>query len=176
MISENDRTYYLWLTPENSACSRFAEIIQRLGQKYHSRLFDPHITLASGITGREAELIAKTEILSKRLSRMIIKPQEFNYLNEFYRALFLLIKPDEILINANTIAKQFFALPSNQEFMPHLSLFYGDLPAKEKREIICKIDPKLLEQFHVNKIALFCTCQNSNKWYLVKSFELIGMD
>ena len=127
MVPEKGNVYYLWLTPAGDAHQRFFDVIRKLSQTYHSRLFEPHITLAGEITGSEADLIAKTEKLSRRLTRITIKPKEVQYLNEFYRSLFLLVTANEALINANTLAKQQFGLPFDEEFMPHLSLFYGEL-------------------------------------------------
>jgi len=176
MITEKDTVYSIWLTTENGAQNRFADVIRKLSQTYHSKLFDPHITLTGGITGSEAELITKTEKLSRQLTRMTVKPQEINYLNEFHRSLFILVMPDEALINANKLAKQLFGLPLNEEFTPHLSLFYGKLPVKEKEKIKGKLDSKLLDSFYVNRIVLFCTCNKTNKWYQVESFPLTTKD
>jgi 2'-5' RNA ligase len=172
MVTEKGNVYYLWLTPAGDAHNRFAEVIRKLSQTYHTKLFDPHITLVGGITGSEAELIAKTEKLSRRLTRITIKPQEVKYLNEFYRSLFLLVTPAEALINANKLAKQLFGLPLDEEFMPHLSLFYGELSVKEKEKIKGKLNSKLLTPFHVDNIVLFCTSNEPNEWYPVQSFPL----
>lgn len=176
MITEKGNEYSLWLIPENGARDRFTDIIQELSRTYHTKLFDPHITLAGGINGSETELTAKAENLSTRLSRLTVIPQEVKYLNEFYRSLFLLVTPDEPLINANKLAKELFGLPSDEYFMPHLSLLYGTLAVKEKEKIIEKLESKRHDPFYVNNIVLFCTCNHPDKWYSVKSFPLARND
>ena len=172
MVTGKGNVYYLWLTPQSDVRDRFAEVIRKLSQTYHTKLFEPHITLVGGITGPEDELIAKTEKLARRLTRLTIKPLEIQYLDEFYRSLFLLVTPTEALINANKLAKQQFGLPVDEEFMPHLSLFYGDLTVREKEKIKGRLNSKLLAPFHVDKIVLFCTISEPDKWYTVQSFPL----
>ena len=172
MVIEKDNVYYLWLTPDNDAHDRFSEVIRKLSQTYRSRLFEPHITLASGITGPEKELVARTADLSKQITRMMIEPLEVNYLNEFYRSLFLLVTPTAALINANRLASKLFGLPLDEAYMPHLSLFYGDLQVSEKEKIKGTLNSTLLAPFQLNDIVLFCTSNKSDNWYPVQSFSL----
>lgn len=167
-------TYYLWLTPRGDAHNRFAEIIRKLSKIYHTRLFEPHVTLAGGITGPEVDLIDKTEKLASCLTQITVQPLEVQYLNEFYRSLFLAVIQTEPLTSANILAKQQFGLPLNEEFMPHLSLFYGDLSVKEKRKIKGQFNSELLTPFCLDNIVLFCTNDQTNKWYPVKSFPLMS--
>jgi len=173
MVTEKDDLYSLWLIPEDDAHNLYSEVIRKLSHTYHTSLFEPHITLLSSITGSKAELIAKTEMLSRHLTRIFVKPHGIKYLNEIYRSLFILITSNEELINANKLAKELFGLPLDEEFMPHLSLLYGNLPVKEKEKIKEKLDSKLLASFHVDNIVLFCTSNESDKWYPVQSFPLV---
>lgn len=170
MIESN--VYHLWLMPQAESNDYLSEVVRKLSCAYQTRLFDPHVTLAGGITGPEDELLAKTEKLASNLYRIMITPQEVQYLNEFYRSLFLTVTPAESLINANKLAKQLFELPLNEEFMPHLSLLYGDLSVNEKERIKRELDSNLLRKFIVDRIVFFRTNIQSDQWASVKSFPL----
>jgi 2'-5' RNA ligase len=170
MIESN--VYHLWLMPQADSNDYLSEVVRKLSRAHQTRLFDPHITLVGGITGPEEELVAKTEKLASNLIRIMITPQEVQYLNEFYRSLFLAVTPTESLINANKLAKQLFELPLNEEFMPHLSLLYGDFSVIEKERIKGELDSNLLRKFNVDRIVLIRTNSQSDEWTSVKSFTL----
>jgi 2'-5' RNA ligase len=165
--------YYLWLMPEAKSNGVFSEVIRKLSHKYQTRLFDPHITLAGGITGPEDELLTKTEKLAAHLYRLKLEPLEIRYLEDFYRSLFLAVTPSDPLVNANKLAKQLFGLPLDGEFMPHLSLLYGDFSVSEKERIKAGLSTNLLKQFNVDRIVLIRTDTHSDQWTAVSSFPLI---
>ena len=164
--------YYLWLMPEAKSNNFFSEVIRKLSHEYQTRLFDPHITLAGGITGPESELLAKTEELAGLLPRLKLEPLEIQYLDEFYRSLFIAVAPSNPLVNANKLAKQLFELPLDAEFMPHLSLLYGDFSVSEKERMKGELSTNLLKQFYVDRIVLICTEAHSDRWTAVNSFPL----
>lgn len=170
MIENN--VYHLWLMPQSESNDYLSEVVRKLSRAYQTRIFDPHLTLAGGITGPEDELLAKTEELASNLYRIMITPQEVQYSDEFYRSLFLAATPDESLINANKLAIQLFELPTNEEFVPHLSLLYGDVTVNEKERIKGELDSDLLRKFNVDRIVLFRTNIQSGQWAPVKSFPL----
>lgn len=164
--------YYLWLIPEAKSNNFFSEVIHKLSREYQTRLFDPHITLAGGITGPEAELLKKAEKLAELLPRLKVEPLEIQYLDEFYRSLFLAVTPSEPLVNAYKLAKQLFELPLDGEFMPHLSLLYGDFSVSEKERIKAELDANLLKRFCADRIVLIRTDSHSDQWTAVNSFPL----
>lgn len=173
MAIQENKLYHLWLKPETTAHVELSELIRQLSQTYNTRLFDPHVTLLGNITGSEADLITKTAEVSKQVSRITATIERAAYLNEFYRSLFLLVKPTAELINANTYAKQAFRSLLNESFMPHLSLLYGNIPVDEKETIIKKLNSRLFTPFYLDKIVLFCTSNDPVKWYPVQSFPLV---
>ena len=70
------------------------------------------------------------------------------------------------------LAKQLFGLPLDEDFMPHLSLLYGDFSVDEKERIIKNLDADLLDQFNVDRVVLICTKAQSGRWRSVGSFPL----
>ena len=167
-----NETYYLWLTPEETMAETFRVVIRRLSREYKSRLFQPHVTLASGIRGQEKDLISKTYNLASKISGFTVQPKEFAYRDEFYRAFFIAIKPEKQLLEANLVARQIFDLSEHNDYMPHLSLFYGNLPVREKDKIKQQLDVKLLRPFKLANLVLFCTDFQTDDWYPVESVKL----
>jgi len=165
-----EKIYHIWLIPEDGDI--FKSAIKQLSETYKSKLFDPHVTLVSGITGNQDELVGRTENLARALSKMVLQPMEFSYTREFYRALFIVIKSSHELSDANLLAKNIFNLSLDQDFMPHLSLFYGELPSEEKEKIKKQLSNDLLLPFVVGSLVLFCTDMQSCDWFSVANFTL----
>ena len=59
MIMELAESHYLWLMPQKETYDEFQKIIQNLSKTYGTCIFEPHVTLVSGLSGKEALLIEK---------------------------------------------------------------------------------------------------------------------
>ena len=88
----------------------------------------------------------------------------------FFRSLFIEIKFNEELKSArNTAAKEFRWKDKN--YIPHLSLMYGDYDNQVKKDIIKTIGtlPRYLK---VNKIHLAHNDEINFKWKVIESFKI----
>ena len=151
------KRYALWLRPENEARERFQALIAMLSRRYHAPLFEPHITLLGGITGADAEVTAKTTGLALEIEPFEVQLTTADYRNEYYRCLYVKAVPTNALREAHRLARRLFEPASGDEYMPHLSLLYGDFNAQEKEKILAEIGRRFDAAFRVTRLALYAT-------------------
>ncbi len=162
--------YSLWLVPTEDVRKRLRKIINQLSDKYSSPRFEPHVTLIVK-TGNEEEIILKTSQIIKQIDPFEIKLGSVDYLNEYFKCLFIRAKKNKELINSNKKAQKNFG--ANTGYIPQLSLMYGNFPEEIKKEIIKNTGKNFNIKFRVASILVMCTTsRNVGEWYKVKEFEL----
>lgn len=165
--------YSIWLTPTGEVYRKLAEIISQLSKKYSTPNFEPHLTLIGDLIGSEEEIISKTLKLAEQLKPFEIKLKKADYFDEYFKCLFIRAGKTKEVIEANNIAREAFNLEPNPEYMPHLSLMYGDLSPEIKEEILTDLGKEFDLSFEVKSIHLFSTTGEVKDWSKVKECLLI---
>lgn len=165
-------SYSIWIMPDGKAKSRLSKIILKLSERYKSPKFKPHVTLIGGFTGEEKNLLAKTKKLSKSIKKFKIKLTKTAYLNEFFRALFILVRKDGTLAKNHEIAIKEFTLPKNKKYLPHLSLIYGNFSKKTKEDVIKNTGRVFNMKFEARSIYLVHCNEKDMEWTIIKKFPL----
>ena len=137
--------YSVWLEPPagTPAASRSEAFIRSQAAKHAGRAptFDPHVTLAGGFVGTEAEARDRTARIAADLASTA-GPLECRALDAtagevYFQCVYLRMVPTDQLNRAHELAATAFGVvPGNgggRPYMPHLSLVYGDLDASERR-------------------------------------------
>ena len=162
--------YSIWLIPAGGVYQKLSEIISQLSEKYSAPNFEPHITLLGNLIGPEEDLISKTLKLTAQLKPFKINLKKADYLDEYFKCLFIRAEKTKELIRANNIAREAFNFKPDPEYMPHLSLMYGDLSSKTKEEILADLGKEFDLSFEVRSIHLFSTTGEVKDWYRIKEF------
>ena len=134
--------YSLWLEPPPALASTSAGFIGRYAGASGGRCptFDPHVTLAGGFVGTEAQAREKSAAIVASLASAFgplrCDAMEVSAGTRFHQCVYLCVVPTEQLANAHALAARAFGLePGNgggAPYMPHLSLVYGDLTETER--------------------------------------------
>jgi hypothetical protein len=103
-----DNRYHLWLKPSSKASSQFADIIQRLSLELKAPTFEPHITLLGNLNGSEAEQVARSKELARRLSPFPIHVREPAFGEDYFHCVFLIADMTPPLLHAHTLACEIF--------------------------------------------------------------------
>ena len=164
--------YSIWLMPIGEVYNTLNSLILKLSRKYSTSYFKPHVTLIGSLTGSEKGIIAKTVQLASLIHPLRIELDRVEYLNKYFRCLFIKVKETDELMEANQKARKMFGRETDPKYMPHLSLMYGNLPPQTKEEIIAEIGKEISVSFDVNSIHLFSTNGEPEDWYKVKEFML----
>lgn len=169
----NPISYSIWFIPNGLAYDTLNRLIIKISKKYTNIKFSPHVTLLGGFLGIEEELRCLTKSLAKELSPFIINFDKIEYLDEFFRSIFIKVKLDNNFKNARTIAINNFQF-EEFNFIPHLSLAYGALNEIMKKEIKFIAETGLygVNSFVVDAIYLAKNDEINFKWEIIKTYKL----
>ena len=162
--------FTLWLMPSGDVFKHLERIIEQLSAEHATPSFDPHVTLLGGLVGGEKKLAAKLERLAVGLQPFTITLTTLDYLEEYFRCLFIRAEETAPLMGAHRIAAESFSRQPDSPFMPHLSLMYGDIRRALKEEILARIGRRFDLDFEATSIHLFSTHGEVKEWYRVREF------
>jgi 2'-5' RNA ligase len=164
--------YSLWLMPAGGVRERLARAIQELSVQYGAPEFPPHVTLLGGIVGPRREVRRKAASLAALLPAFIIRLGEIDCLDQYFRCLFVRAAPSQPLLKAHRLACQVFGHRREPQFMPHLSLLYGDFSRSLKDKTIAAMGQRLDLQFKVQSLHLYSTRREPSRWWQVARLGL----
>lgn len=145
--------YHLWLVPAGKTLHRLRRIIDDLAEAHSGPAFTPHVTLLSPLVGEETSLIETNRRLAAGLSPFNLELTVPAAGTTFFQCIYMRVAENQSLSQARQAAAKAFALPTD-DYMPHLSLYYGDASA-ERRAIILKAVPARAKcSFPVESIQL----------------------
>ncbi len=169
---ENEKRYSLWLMPSGSVYNKLSKIISKLSERYSTPYFEPHVTLLGRLIGNEEEILSKASQLADCIRPYEIRLNKVDFLDEYFRCLFIRTDINEPVLSANLSARKLFNLQQDPEYMPHLSLMYGKFGPEVKKGIVTEIGNEFNLKFDVRSIYLFSTGNNVEEWHNVKEFAL----
>ena len=163
--------------PTGATFVKLAHIISQLSKDYSTPSFEPHITLLGGVIGSEEEIVKKTAQTASMLAPYEILLTQVDYLDEYFRCLFINVEKTSEVMNANAKAREVFheyitSKHPATEYMPHLSLLYGDISSQTKEAIVKKIGREWNLTFEAASIHLFLTKGDVKDWHKLKEFPL----
>lgn len=173
-MSNQSATYSLWLRPFGDIAFKLQQRIEKLSKTYGTPLFEPHVTLLGRLEQGETELIQLTDTLASALSPFDLVITKAGYLDTFYQALFVHIKKCSELMEARTTAEQLFGTTGEDygdDYMPHLSLMYGDFDREEKQRILNSMGREFHIRFKVHSLLLIETTGMPSDWRKVHTSE-----
>src|SRR5690606_30965655 len=131
--------YSLWLMPPAAVYDRFARLIDALSRRFGTPRFAPHITLAS--TGAElaGDAPARAAALAAELAPVPVRLLDVAHTDDYFRSLFVRAQRTPALLAAHRLAAARLGTEPAEDFMPHLSLLYGELPRDTKERLIEEI-------------------------------------
>jgi 2'-5' RNA ligase len=164
--------YSLWLMPTGEVRQQLAATILDLSQQYAAPAFEPHVTLAGGIVGPAREVVAKMAELATRIPPFTIRLTEVDFLDEYFRCLFVRVAQTQPIMKANQVARAVFSLAKQPAFMPHLSLLYADLPSGVKERIAASLGRQFELEFKVSVLHLYRIKDEVAAWRRAARFGL----
>ena len=128
-----DVGYGLWLRCVEAIDARLSQVIRGFSQRFAGPCFPPHLTLASHFADRETALSAAVAA-ANRLAGVRLRFESAETTPAFYRALFLRAVDDPALSACQAELVPRTAQPEG-DFLPHISLFYGELGENRGRAL-----------------------------------------
>ncbi|KPL14762.1 hypothetical protein AMJ74_02775 [candidate division WOR_3 bacterium SM1_77] len=169
MSSEQERTevYSLWLMPRGHVADELQTLIADLTRKHMTPSFQPHVTLIGSLNLPKAVAVSKTKELATQIKPFIVKLSEVAYLDQYFRCVFIKAERTTGLMTAHLTARDLFDYQQDEDYMPHLSLVYGDLQSITKRAIIQRIGVEMNIEFLAVELYLYYTGGQPKEWCCV---------
>lgn len=162
--------YSINILPAGEEYNRFETLIIKLAEEYGAPLFAPHVTVLGQASPDEEAALKLVEKLVSNQQPFSVSLNKVDYQEYFFRALYVLAEKTEPLVKLHEKAKQFFGKKNEAEYMPHLSLLYGDFKPEIKEKIIKEIGREQPSVFEVKSLHLFRTEGEADEWYSVAEF------
>ena len=164
--------YSLWLMPTGDVYAQLERILHELSSKYGAPEFPPHITLLGGIVGPRREVLRESASLAALIRPFTIRLEKIDYLNEYFRCLFVRAATTAPLLKAHQVARDVFGRRREPSFVPHLSLLYGDFSRSLKEGAAAELGPRLELAFKVRSLVLYSTRGEPRDWRRVAKLGL----
>ena len=168
-----DNKYALWLIPMDRESRRLQAIIDDLSKRHGTPRFVPHLTVCSS-----GKLDLATA--NKNLARLaqLHQPLEISLTaigkqNEYYRCLFIDATASPDLLALRQQAADLLGVPANN-YMPHVSLMYGNIDTGTKQQIITMLDQQYPNQFLADSLYLYDVSGEPSDWRRLARFPLTG--
>ena len=162
----------LWLMPEGKTGERLGAWIDRLAERLRTERFAPHVTLLSGISGDEADLVEATRRAAAALAPVPVHLGTIEGRDEHFRCLFVRAVEPGALATAHEKAAAAFGRAPDPAFLPHLSLVYGTLPAERKRDLAREAGSVLGVRFEARSLRLWSTGGAVATWREIAAIDL----
>ena len=163
--------YAIWLMPEEPVYSESTGVLLSLSRECSMPAFEPHVTLLAGITAPEHETVSLCAKLASVLSSFEVRLTTIDFLEEYYRSIFVRVAETDAIMLANGKAREVFGLRVEAPYLPHLSLLYGDVPLDVKKAIAAELGSPFARSFQASSIHLYSVAGPVSRWRLVRTFD-----
>ena len=144
MSQVGERISY-WLIPAEPDKARLAETIQNLAVRWNGPMFEPHVTLGSGLVESRERIDEIVSEAMRGVSKVVLTSTGIDHSDQFTKTLFVEFAADDALTLLAAKLKRLSARPEEYELKPHLSLLYASLD-QAQREALARsvVIPKLI--------------------------------
>ena len=157
--------YCIWLSFKSPD---IAEIIVKLAREYDGPIFQPHCTLL-GKTNVPLPKIKSAVIDLMSNSNLIdVHPVNIRYSDNIWRALYIELYEKEVLAQWSEHICSLMSIDNNKDYLPHISLMYNTIPAREKEKLLGEI--KIKSAYTIQSIQIIECSDKVIDWKIV--FEL----
>ncbi|NNE33781.1 MAG: hypothetical protein HKN13_00995 [Rhodothermales bacterium] len=151
---------------------RLQGIVDRLADKYDGPVFTPHVTLLSPLAGEQAALIETNRRLAAGLDRFNLDLTVPEAGTTFFQCIYMRVAENPSLSRTRQAAAKAFAL-SADDYMPHLSLYYGNVSPDRRAAILKTIPAQAKCSFPVGAIQLIrADSEQPVDWHCVDAAPL----
>ena len=133
--------YSLWLVPNEETEQKYlSKTISELATKHKGPVFEPHLTILGDVNLELDVLCEKVNKVVQNTPVLKLETSSVEYSTTYYQCVFVRVKPTPEMMQLYEDLKVNLGLTSPSVFMPHISLFYGNLPYLERNEIATSLE------------------------------------
>jgi len=158
--------YHIFLEPENELRDEIQAIIDTLARAHGGPTFTPHVTLLARIPGNsDEEVITRSQKLAQEMNPFSVSFTHIETRPAYFQACFLRLAAEHSVMKYHEQAREVFGVENTKNYLPHMSLFYGNLTASESAQLLSEIRlPNRSLEFKVDKLHIYQTPGAVDDW------------
>ncbi|XP_038722395.1 cyclic phosphodiesterase-like [Tripterygium wilfordii] len=167
--------YSVWAIPPDDVIVRLKKLMDGLRSEFGGPQFEPHITVVGAVSLTLDDAVTKFRSACNGLQGYNATVDRV-VIGIFSQCIYLLIHPTPEVVEANIHCTGYFGYnKSSTNYMPHMSLLYGDLTDEEKKKAQEKAN--VLDEsinglsFPITRLALY---ETDPKDKTLKSWEKVA--
>ena len=164
--------YALWLAPSADSAQALSQPMAWLRDQLGGPAFAPHVTLLGRISGEEATLVEHTAGLAGRLARLRARITGVSGETCYFRCLYATLDKSAPLVGAQADALSAFGYAARDDYLPHVSLWYGQLDGDEKGRLRSALTTRLPGEIEIDRLQLVHVTVDVSGWRVVAEAEL----
>ena len=165
------KAFWIWCQFQDDDMYFLNNLQSKVKKKFRGPEFEVHLTLLGPLMTISPDKVQEIENICKTLNPIKITPKQYSGNTNFFTSFFIEIDKTEILLN---FREKFFKLTSNyqkDEYLPHISLTYGNFSLCEKEKLFNKL-PSLKKKLVLNKICIVDVNEDELSWNVIKTIIL----
>jgi 2'-5' RNA ligase len=170
-MTKQGNSYSLWLRPSQTQIDELMKIISRLSHRYRTTPFPPHITLLPSVASNINDLLEICAQITKQFPAFEIQLEGIAYTPAYFKNLFIFAKTEDPLIELYKQATKLLDYQPNGDYMPHVSLLYGNLDEKKQQALKKELTNSYTKVFSCQRLDLYNTTNHESQWHLIESFR-----
>ncbi|MFT5835014.1 MAG: 2'-5' RNA ligase [Cognaticolwellia sp.] len=163
--------YSIWLMPSDRELMRYQNIISEFSEHFNTPVFEPHITLFSGIENLTDEIIYQVSVLAALTDIFDVTFDDFGLKSNYYKSIYLKPDSNQTLEKMNQELQEIFS-DISYSFKPHLSLLYSEISKKEKQDLLHQTTKIILGRFQATTLRIMKTDGEVKTWKAIEDFPL----
>lgn len=124
----------MWLMPSSEYFELLQDRIRSLAKEYNAQIFEPHVTVWSGL-GAEVTCKDLIERAISGVGSIALQVKEIDFSSEFFKTLFIVLGDNSALSKLSERFRVLWEKPSTYELKPHLSLIYKHMARNEQQRL-----------------------------------------
>ena len=164
--------YSLWLMPEGEVQRQFADIINRLSERFGTPPFDPHVTLLGGLHGGERDIVTRISDIVRTMRPVEIRTSTLHHQEDYFRQMFVQVEKSRPLMETRARVKVLAGGRRERPYSPHVSLMYGNVRYQDREALLMEMGGEIVTEFETKTLHVVDTAGTPERWRRVASFPL----
>ena len=165
-----DSLLTLWAIPKKEEIPLFLESKQLIDNKLKGPSFPIHMTLAGQFDLNLSKVKNLEEEIAKRINPIEISYKGYGMKDYFFQAFYVKVDLNQDLQSARSKICDIVKI-EDEEFMPHLSLYYGKRSLEKKQSLLAEL-PEIEGSFTAETFYLVSFDPKNIEWKILNSIHL----
>jgi len=165
------KAFWLWCQFADTDMEFLRNIQSQVNKKFQGPKFEIHLTLLGPIMIIDKERVRTVRQKCDKLNPFKVYPLGYSFSSSFFTSLFIEIKKSKNLSNFRKEFSDISPLGLRTNYMPHVSLMYGNFQKDEKRKLITNL-LGLRKSFTIDKVCIVDVNEDNFVWKITNRFNL----